>query len=83
MLRSKERNLRFDGLAVRLWTVFAEVMLQTRVIRERPVAGVLHALVMWGFFAFAWVSLEHFVTGLTGMEPPPERHSWYAAFAGA
>ena len=83
MLRSKERNLRFDGLALRLWSVFAEVMLQTRVIRERPVAGVLHALVMWGFFAFAWVSLEHFAIGLAGMEPPSERHSWYSAFAGA
>ncbi len=44
MLRAKERNLAFDRLGMRLWTVFAEVVLQTRVIRERPLAGVLHAL---------------------------------------
>lgn len=82
MLRAKERNLAFDRLGLRLWTVFAEVVLQTRVIRERPLAGVLHALVMWGFFAFAWVSFEHFAVGLTGFEPPAAGHSWYSAFAG-
>jgi Fe-S oxidoreductase len=83
MLRSKERNLRFDRLPSRLWAVFAEVVLQTRVIRARPLAGLLHALVMWGFFAFAWVSLEHFATGLNGFEPLSNGHSWYSAFAGA
>ena len=82
MLRARERNLAFDRLGMRLWTVFAEVVLQTRVIRERPLAGVLHALVMWGFFAFAWVSFEHFAVGLTGFEPPAAGHSWYSAFAG-
>ncbi len=83
MLRAKERNLRWNRLGSRLWTVFAEVVLQTRVIRERPVAGVLHALVMWGFFAFAWVSLEHFAVGFSGFAEAPGGHSWYSAFAAA
>lgn len=83
MLDSKERNLPYDKIARRLRTVFAEVVLQTRVIRERPIAGVLHALVMWGFFAFAWVSLEHFATGFLGLGVVQPAHSWYADFAGA
>ncbi len=83
MSKAPERNLQCDGLARRLWTVFAEVMLQTRVIRDRPVAGLLHALVMWGFFAFAWVSIEHFARGLTGLDAMPASHSWYGTFAAA
>ena len=83
MVGCKERNLPHDKIARRLWTVFAEVVLQTRVIRERPVAGALHALVMWGFFAFAWVSLEHFATGFLGLGVIHHGHSWYGDFAGA
>ncbi len=80
---AKERNLRFDRLGRRLWAVLAEVVLQSRVIRERPAAGILHALVMWGFFAFAWVSLEHFAVGFRGLDAVAGGSSWYAAFAGA
>ena len=83
MLHAKERNLRLDRLPARLWAVFAEVMLQARVIRERPVTGVLHALVMWGFCAFSWVSLEHFAIGLAGFEAPAGGESWYSGFAAA
>ncbi len=81
LLAARERNLPLDKLGVRLWTVVAEVLLQTRVIRERPVVGILHALVMWGFFAFAWVSLEHLQIGFGGLDRAWEEHSWYAAFA--
>ena len=49
----------------KLWRTFTEVMFQTRVIRDRPFAGILHALVMWGFFAFAWVSMEHMALGFS------------------
>ncbi len=70
-----------DHLGRRLAGAFAEVMLQTRVIRERPVAGFLHALVMWGFFAFAWVSIQHLSLAVTGLEPGPVDRSWYGAFA--
>lgn len=83
MLTVRERNLAWDGLARRLWTVCAEVLLQTRVIRQRPVAGALHALVMWGFFAFAWVSAEHLAWGLLGLDRVQNVHSWYGGFAAA
>lgn len=80
---ARARDLHFDQLGRRLWRVCSEVLLQTRVIRERPVAGLLHALVMWGFFAFAWVSVEHFAAGLAGLRALPEQRSWYGAFAAA
>jgi len=40
-----------------------EVALQAKVIRERPLAGLAHALVFWGFCAFALVTLNHIATG--------------------
>ena len=30
-----------------------EVLLQSKVIRERPLPGLAHAFVFWGFLAFA------------------------------
>ncbi len=72
-----------DRLAARLWRVFTEVLLQTRVIGDRPVPGILHALVLWGFFAFAWISVEHFSLGLRGLDAAHADQSWYGWFAAA
>src|ERR1700691_6061689 len=36
-----------------------EVVLQAKVIRERPLVGAAHALVFWAFCAFALVTLNH------------------------
>src|SRR3569833_2323767 len=38
---------------------FWEVLRQAKVIRERPLPGLAHAFVFWGFLAFALVSLNH------------------------
>jgi hypothetical protein len=40
-----------------------EVMLQAKVIRERPLPGLAHAFVFWGFCAFALVTVNHIATG--------------------
>ena len=40
-----------------------EVMLQGKVIRQRPLPGLAHALVFWGFCAFALVTVNHFAAG--------------------
>jgi Fe-S oxidoreductase len=40
-----------------------EVMLQGKVIRERPLPGLAHAFVFWGFCAFALVTLNHIAAG--------------------
>jgi Fe-S oxidoreductase len=39
-----------------------EVMLQGKVIRQRPLPGIAHAFVFWGFCVFALITLNHFAT---------------------
>lgn len=48
-----------------------EVLLQAKVIRERPLAGMAHALVFWAFCAFALVTLNHcaVIFGLGFLDP--------------
>src|SRR5258708_25523955 len=41
-----------------------EVLLQGKVIRERPLPGLAHAFVFWGFCAFALVTINHFAQGV-------------------
>jgi Fe-S oxidoreductase len=41
-----------------------EVMLQGKVISQRPLPGLAHALVFWGFCVFALVTLNHFADAL-------------------
>jgi len=40
-----------------------EVLLQGKVIFDRPVAGLAHAFVFWGFCAFALVTVNHIAAG--------------------
>jgi Fe-S oxidoreductase len=47
----------------RLWDFFSEVMLQSRVISQRPLPGIAHAFVFWGFCAFALVTIDHIARG--------------------
>jgi Fe-S oxidoreductase len=47
----------------RIRDLMVEVALQAKVIRERPLVGLAHALVFWGFCAFALVTLNHIATG--------------------
>jgi Fe-S oxidoreductase len=60
---------------------FWEVALQGKVIRERPLPGIAHALVFWGFLAFALVSIDHLLAGV-GLDVV-SHDGFYAAFAGA
>jgi Fe-S oxidoreductase len=50
-------------LAPRVRDFIWEVLLQAKVIRQRPLPGLAHALVFWGFLAFALVTINHFATG--------------------
>jgi Fe-S oxidoreductase len=47
----------------RVWDFFSEVLCQSKVIRQRPLPGIAHALVFWGFCAFALVTLNHIAAG--------------------
>jgi Fe-S oxidoreductase len=40
-----------------------EVLLQEKVISQRPIAGLAHAFVFWGFCAFALITINHIATG--------------------
>ena len=71
-------------LGKRIWDFFVEVLLQKKVIEQRPLPGIAHAFVFWGFCAFALVTLNHFATGV-GF-PFLSRDGWfgrvYFAWAG-
>jgi Fe-S oxidoreductase len=48
----------------RVWDFFWEVLCQAKVIQERPLPGLLHAFVFWGFCAFGIVTINHFSIGV-------------------
>jgi Fe-S oxidoreductase len=73
-------DLPHDNIPKRLRRVFVEVILQYRVVRDRPLVGILHALVLWGFFAFGWVSAKHMLLGLRGLDKAVQEQSWYGTF---
>jgi len=50
----------------RLRQFFWEVMLQGKVIRQRPLPGLAHAFVFWGFCAFALITVNHIACGFGG-----------------
>ncbi len=64
-------RVRTDEVGRRLWVTFKEVLLQTRVIGGRPVAGALHAAVFGGFLFFGAETLEHFLKPFGGHFIPP------------
>lgn len=52
---------RLDRLGERVMRLVREVLFQSRVIGGRPVVGTLHALVFFGFLAFALETVDHFL----------------------
>jgi len=54
-------NLR--DLPHRIADFLSEVLFQTKVIRERPLPGLAHAFVFWGFLAFALITINHIAQG--------------------
>lgn len=53
----------FRPLAPRLREFLVEVALQAKVIRQRPLPGLAHAFVFWGFCVFSLVTLDHLARG--------------------
>ena len=51
-------------LGPRVGRFVLDVLLQRQTIKERPLAGVAHALVFWGFLAFAGYTIVEFLWGL-------------------
>src|SRR5215472_10868313 len=64
ILKSKrDPGFHIGNLGRRVWEFFSEVLLQSKVIRQRPLPGLAHAFVFWGFCAFALVTLNHIAAG--------------------
>jgi Fe-S oxidoreductase len=81
----KDLGFSLNPIPRRVWTFTSEVLCQSKVIRERPLPGIAHAFVFWGFLAFALVSLNHLALGLRlGFLPPQSLIGhFYFAFAAA
>jgi Fe-S oxidoreductase len=60
----KDPEFRIQPVGRRVRDFVWEVMLQEKVIRQRPWPGVAHALVFWGFCAFALITINHFGEGV-------------------
>jgi Fe-S oxidoreductase len=86
ILRSKkDADFHLRPIGRRVWDFVWEVMLQAKVIRQRPLAGVAHALVFWAFCAFALVTLNHCATmfGSGFLNPASAAGRFYDYFAAA
>jgi Fe-S oxidoreductase len=79
----KDPGFRLFPIAKRARDFALEVMLQTKVIRERPLAGFAHALVFWAFCAFALVTLNHcaVILGVGFLDPAGRVGRLYFDFA--
>ena len=64
LLSKPDPSFHLSPIGRRLWEFFWQVLCQAKVIRERPLPGLAHAFVFWGFCAFALVTLNHFAVGL-------------------
>ncbi len=64
LLAGAPGNFSLDRLGARVDRFVGEVIFQTRTIRERPVVGVAHLFVFWGFCAFGGFTL---IEGLRGL----------------
>src|SRR5579863_5065035 len=58
-----EKTWSLRPLGPRIGRFIWEVMLQGKVIFDRPLPGLAHAFVFWGFCAFALVTVNHLATG--------------------
>jgi Fe-S oxidoreductase len=65
LIRAARRTPDFQlrPLASRTGQFLWEVMLQGKVIRQRPLPGIAHAFVFWGFCAFGVITLNHLAAG--------------------
>src|SRR5579863_3045773 len=73
-----DADFKLGSVGKRVWDFTSEVLLQSKVIRERPLPGIAHAFVFWGFCAFALITLNHFATGIDLAFL--SRESWFGRF---
>jgi len=67
VLRSAKKVNRIDKIAERLQTTLLVAFGQSKILRK-PVAGLLHALVWWGFLVITVGTIEMMIDGVAGTE---------------
>ncbi len=79
----KDPDFHLFPIGKRVWDFVWEVLLQAKVIRERPLVGAAHALVFWAFCAFALVTLNHcaMIFGVGFLDPAGRVGRIYFDFA--
>ena len=79
----KDADFHLFPIGKRVRDFIWEVLFQAKVIRERPLAGIAHALVFWAFCAFALVTLNHCATVFEAgfLDPAGPAGRWYFYFA--
>src|ERR1017187_1727461 len=75
-------DFELSPLGPRIRQFLWEVMLQGKVIEQRPLPGLAHAFVYWGFLAFGLVTLNHIATPFGGRVLTPDKGfgSFYLGF---
>ncbi|MBU0756161.1 MAG: 4Fe-4S dicluster domain-containing protein, partial [Planctomycetes bacterium] len=63
IIRSTKGKLNTGSVGERVKRWISEVLFQKKVIGQRPLAGLMHALVFWGFVAFMLATTDHFCRG--------------------
>jgi Fe-S oxidoreductase len=64
LIAAAPNTFALDRLGFRIRRFLVDVVLQGQTIAERPVAGMAHALVFWGFVAFGGYTIAEFLHGL-------------------
>ncbi|HWF85011.1 MAG TPA: heterodisulfide reductase-related iron-sulfur binding cluster [Vicinamibacterales bacterium] len=64
LIAAAPNNFSVDRLGFRVKRFLVDVLGQRKTIVERPVAGLAHALVFWGFIAFGGYTTIEFLDGL-------------------
>ena len=78
LIAAAPNTFAFDQPWSRVTRFLVDVVGQRRTIRERPAAGTAHALVFWGFVAFALYTAVEFLHGL-GLTDLTET-GWFHAY---
>lgn len=50
-----------EPMGRRVWRFISEVLFQSKVIKDRPIPGLMHAFVFWGFISYGIVTINHFL----------------------
>ncbi len=64
LIAAAPNTFSIENVPFRIRRFLTDVVFQVRTIRERPLAGGMHALVFWGFVAFGGYTTVEFLHGL-------------------